>query len=415
MTNMYRQRIEELCHAALDRAAHERANFVREQCGENEALRQDVESLLAQSSNVEGFNEVLQSGAPLGASRVELIGRQIGTYQVLSLLGFGGMGEVYRARDIKLGRDVALKMLPPIFAADRERLARFEREARVLATLNHPHIGGIYGLEESGGAPVLVLELVEGATLAERIQRGRLPVADARSIATQIAGALEGAHERGIIHRDLKPANIKITPDGVVKVLDFGLAKALDVQIHESGRLPSAASTVGETGEGTILGTAAYMSPEQARGQATDKRSDIWAFGCVLFEMLTGTRPFEGAGVADVQAAIIRAEPNWDALPADTPPSIRRLLRRCLEKDRKHRLADIADAQLEMDDADAGSRSRRGSRQAVGAPSRCARRGVDYNECSQRGGGVGHASHRPSVPSHYAPDAQHASGSLLCR
>ncbi|HJR60345.1 MAG TPA: protein kinase [Vicinamibacterales bacterium] len=259
------------------------------------------------------------------------------------------MGEVYRARDTTLGRDVAIKILPRHFTADPERLARFEREARVLAALNHPNIGAIYGLEASaGGVRALVLELVEGETMADRIQRGPVPVTDAVTIARQIADALDAAHEKGIIHRDLKPANIKVTPDGVVKVLDFGLAKAA------TGELQSPTVTVGSTQEGTILGTAAYMSPEQARGQAVDKRTDIWAFGCVLYEMLTGHAAFPGETVSDTIAAVLGQEPDWAALPATTPPMVTRLLQRGLAKDPKRRLRDVADARADLDDALAG-------------------------------------------------------------
>ena len=270
---------------------------------------------------------------------------------VLEKLGVGGMGEVYRARDTTLGRDVAIKILPRHFTADPERLARFEREARMLAALNHPNIGAIYGLEAASGVRALVLELVEGETLADRIQRGPAPVTDALTIARQIADALDAAHEKGIIHRDLKPANIKVTPDGVVKVLDFGLAKAA------TGELQSPTVTVGSTQEGTILGTAAYMSPEQARGQAVDKRTDIWAFGCVLYEMLTGHVAFPGETVSDTIAAILGREPDWAALPATTPPMVARLLQRGLEKDPKRRLRDIADARAELDDALEGGKA----------------------------------------------------------
>ena len=267
-------------------------------------------------------------------------------------LGAGGMGEVYRARDTKLGRDVAIKVVADVFLSDPERLARFEREARVLATLNHPHIGAIYGVEEADGVRGLVLELVEGATLAERLASGPLPIQEALTVARQIADALEAAHEKGIIHRDLKPANIKITPDGTVKVLDFGLAKVFATE--ESGSDVSQMPTpiaIERTREGVIAGTAAYMSPEQARGKAVDKRTDIWAFGCVLYEMLTARPAFRGETVSDTIAAILEREPDWSALPAQTPPSIRRLLQRCLEKDPKRRLRDIGDARLEIEEA----------------------------------------------------------------
>src|SRR2546428_4045852 len=258
-------------------------------------------------------------------------GVRLGAYEILALIGAGGMGEVYRAKDTKLHRDVAIKVLPDLFAKDPERLARFEREAHVLAALNHPHIAAIYGLEEANGSQFLILELVEGETLAERLKAGPLPLTETLTIARQVADALEAAHEKGIIHRDLKPANIKVTPGGVVKVLDFGLAKA-------TGELQSPTMTVGSTQEGTILGTAAYMSPEQARGQAVDKRTDIWAFGCVLYEMLTGHVAFPGETVSDTIVAILEREPDWAALPATTPPMVARLLKRGLEKDPKRRV-----------------------------------------------------------------------------
>ena len=286
-------------------------------------------------------------------------GDHLGPYTILGPLGSGGMGEVYRAHDPRLGRDVALKILPQLFAQDADRLARFQREAQVLASLNHSNIGGIHGVEDApsaspGQAPVraLVLELVEGPTLADRIVQGPIPLDEALGIARQIADALEAAHEHGIIHRDLKPANIKLRPDGTVKVLDFGLAKPSDATSSMSGLSMSPTITSpAMTQMGVILGTAAYMSPEQAKGKPVDKRADVWAFGCVLYEMLTGQRAFGSDEIADVLAFIITKEPYWKALPDATPAAIRKLLRRCLEKDRKKRLADISDARLEMDDA----------------------------------------------------------------
>jgi serine/threonine-protein kinase len=278
-------------------------------------------------------------------------GTPIGVYEVVSLLGSGGMGEVYRARDERLKRDVALKILPESFAGDPERLARFQREAQVLAALNHPHVADIYGLEESNGYRALVLELVEGETLADRIARGAIPVDEALPLARQIVEALEYAHEHGVVHRDLKPSNIKITPDGTVKVLDFGLAKLADSSIvlqPDSSTSPTIAAV---SQVGVLLGTAAYMSPEQARLKAADKRGDVWAFGCVLYEMLTGRRAFEGDEVTDILANVLKASPDWTRLPANIPPSIRTLLRRCLEKDRAHRLPDIGSARLEIADA----------------------------------------------------------------
>jgi len=260
------------------------------------------------------------------------------------------MGEVYRARDTKLHRDVAIKILPRHFTSDPDRLARFEREARVLASLNHPHIGAIYGLEDAGGVPALVLELIDGQTLADRIRRGPMPLKEALTVAAQLVVALDAAHERGIVHRDFKPANIKITPGGVVKVLDFGIAKvSSETAIGEVSQAPTV--TVGRTHEGLIIGTAAYMSPEQARGQPADKRTDIWAFGCVLYEMLTGVAAFGGGEtVSDIIGRILEREPDWTRLPQSTPLNVRALLRRCLDKDPKRRLRDIGDARAEFEE-----------------------------------------------------------------
>jgi serine/threonine protein kinase len=343
--------LERLYHAALARPAEERAAFLAEAC-KDETLRREVLALLAQPSMPEflGGPAIAVAAAMIDdVPASQWIGRRIGVYHLQSLLGKGGMGEVYRARDTRLGRDVAIKVLPRAFTADPDRLARFEREARLLASLNHAHIGAIHGLEESGGVRALVLELVEGETLADRLHHGALPIPDAFVMARQIADALEAAHDKGIVHRDLKPSNIKITPDGMVKVLDFGLAKGgTEATGHDVTRSPTI--TVGATHDGVILGTAAYMSPEQARGQAVDKRTDIWAFGCVLFEMLTGRLVFRGETVSDTIAAILQGEPNWAALPAATPRSIDRLLRRCLEKDSKRRLRDIGEARIELDE-----------------------------------------------------------------
>jgi Tol biopolymer transport system component len=301
-----------------------------------------------------------------------LTGRRFGTYLVQERIGAGGMGEVYRARDTKLARDIAIKILPSAFTDDPDRLARFAREARMLAALNHPNIATIHGFEESDGVHAIVMELVEGDTLAERIARSRgpIPVDEALAIARQIADALEAAHEKGIVHRDLKPANIKITPTGVVKALDFGLAK-VDVGDAAASQAPTV--TMGGTHKGLILGTVAYMSPEQARGLPVDKRTDVWAFGCVLYEMLTGQAAFARKTISDTIAAILDREPEWTALPAATTPTVRRLLRRCLEKDSRRRLRDIGDARLEIEDpidsavevfgpgrADGGTREREG-------------------------------------------------------
>ena len=272
------------------------------------------------------------------------VGQRLGSYEIQSLLGAGGMGEVYRARDTRLGRDVAIKVLPGSLRHDPDRMARLEREARLLAALNHSNIGAIYGVADVNGVPALVLELVEGPTLADLITPGGLAASRALPIARQIADALDAAHEQGIVHRDLKPANIKIRPDGTVKVLDFGLAKAWD------GSGPSdAASTVAATREGIVLGSAPYMSPEQARGKPVDKRTDVWAFGCVLYEMLTGRRAFAGDTATDAMSAVLERDPDWRQLPPATPPHIRRLLQRCLEKDARQRLRDIGDARLDLE------------------------------------------------------------------
>ena len=276
------------------------------------------------------------------------VGSRLGHYDVTALIGEGGMGQVYQATDTKLNRQVALKILPEAFASDPDRLARFQREAHVLASLNHPNIAAIYGLEESGDTRALVLELVEGPTLADRIAQGAIPLDEALPIAKQIAEALEAAHEAGVIHRDLKPANIKVRDDGTVKVLDFGLAKALDTTPQGDPSL-SPTLTAAATQMGVIMGTAAYMSPEQARGKPVDKRADIWAFGAVLFEMLTGQRAFPGGDLTDTIAAVVRSEPPWDALPGDTTPRLNQILRACLQKDRARRVRDIGDVQLAME------------------------------------------------------------------
>jgi serine/threonine protein kinase/Tol biopolymer transport system component len=344
------RRIEDLCHEALARPAEERAAFLTEACAGDELLERDVSSLLAQDLKAENF---MSAPALAGAGSAvldyitgALVGRRLGGYSIRTVLGVGGMGEVYRAYDDTLGREVAIKVLPAVFVDDPERRVRFEREARLLASLNHPNIAAIYGVEEADGVRGLVLELVEGETLAERIQaagRDGLPIADVLAIARQIADALDAAHDKGIVHRDLKPANIKITPAGTVKVLDFGLAKAVNAGPDtDSGR----------SHEGAILGTTAYMSPEQARGQSVDKRADIWAFGCVLYEMLTGRLTFAGDTTSDTIAKILERDPDWSVLPKTTPASIRRLLLRCFVKDPRRRLRDIGDVRIELDAID---------------------------------------------------------------
>jgi len=285
-----------------------------------------------------------------------VVGSRLGAYELIAAIGAGGMGEVYRARDTTLNRDVALKVLPEAFAVDADRLARFKREAQVLASLNHPHIAHIYGLEgQDGRSAFIVMELVEGEDLARHIARGPIPFDDALPIARQIAEALEAAHEQGIVHRDLKPANIKLRPDGMVKVLDFGLAKAFDLSSgshsgERSATLSPTITTPAMTQMGMILGTAAYMSPEQAKGRPADKRSDVWSFGCVLYEMLTGTRPFEGEDVSDTLAAVLRGEPDWSALPSQTPVPVRALIQRCLVKDPRLRVSDLSVARFVLAD-----------------------------------------------------------------
>ena len=283
-------------------------------------------------------------------------GTKIGPYSVTAKIGEGGMGEVWQARDTKLDRDVALKVLPEAFTSDPDRLARFEREAKVLASLNHPNIGSIYGLEEAEGVKALVLELVEGPTLADRIKQGPIPIDEALPIAKQIAEALEAAHEQGVIHRDLKPANVKVKEDGTVKVLDFGLAKAFQPDASAPGlsQSPTISLTAAATQMGMVIGTAAYMSPEQAKGKPVDKRADAWAFGAVLFEMLTGQRAFAGGDVSETLAYVITKDVEWATLPNGTPESIQQLLRRCLERDPRQRLRDIGEARIGIEGSGTG-------------------------------------------------------------
>ncbi len=282
-------------------------------------------------------------------------GTRIGSYEITAEIGKGGMGEVYRARDSKLGRDVAVKVLPASFARDPDRMARFEREAKLLASLDHTNIASIYGLEDSDGTRALVMQLAEGPTLADRLKAGAIPVDESLRIARQIADALEYAHERGVIHRDLKPANIKISRDDSVKILDFGLAKAVQGEAGEENVANSPTLTHMATQAGILLGTAAYMSPEQAKAKPVDRRADIWAFGCVLYEMLTGTMAFQGETVADTLAAVLKNEPDWSQLPKETPARVRVLLQRCLQKDPKQRLRDIGDARISLDEVIAGA------------------------------------------------------------
>ena len=329
---------------------------MKDACDGDEALRQEVQSLLEYEARSARFLERPAAAVAAPADGMpSMIDRQLGPYTIVAPLGAGGMGEVYRARDSKLGRDVAIKILPAHFTVDPERCARFAREARQLATLNHPHIGAIYGLEESGGMTALVLELVEGPTLADRLEQGPLPVAQALTIARQIASALETAHEKGIIHRDLKPANIvlhggvdRLSNEVRAKVLDFGLAKPMAIDSGAPTHGPS--GSFDGTADGRILGTPAYMSPEQARGQEVDRRTDIWAFGCVLFEMLSGRRAFDGDTISDTFVSVLDREPDWSALPGDTPAALRTLLHRSLRKEPQTRLHDIGDARIELDE-----------------------------------------------------------------
>jgi eukaryotic-like serine/threonine-protein kinase len=348
--------LSDVYHSALEKSPAERDAFLTEACAGDDALRQEVESLLAyESASSQFLGRPAAAVVAGGLARPDAVGRHLGPYTIVAPLGAGGMGEVYRARDSKLGRDVAVKILPLHFTADHERRARFAREARTLAILNHPHIGAIYGLEETDGVSALVLELVEGQTLADRLERGALRIPQALAIARQIAEALDTAHEKGIVHRDLKPANIVLqgsfdglSADVRAKILDFGLAKTMTLDLASP---PTQGPSRDGTADGRILGTPAYMSPEQARGLSVDKRTDIWAFGCVLFEMVTGLRAFDGATATDTLASVLEHEPDWTTLPPQTPPSIRALLDRCLRKDPRKRLHDIADALIEMDDA----------------------------------------------------------------
>ena len=288
------------------------------------------------------------------------VGTCLGHYNVTSLLGEGGMGQVWQATDTQLNRQVALKILPDAFAADPDRLARFQREAQILASLNHPNIAAIHGVEEAEGTRALVLELVEGPTLADRISKGAIPLDEALPIAKQIAEALEAAHEAGVIHRDLKPANIKVREDGTVKVLDFGLAKAFQPGASDASESmsPTISLTAAATQMGMVIGTAAYMAPEQAKGKVVDKRADIWAFGAVLFDMLSGTRAFGGDDVSDTMASVLKSEPDYEVLPPDIHPGLCDVLRRCLAKDRKERYRDIGDVQLDLKEEPEDSRSR---------------------------------------------------------
>ena len=377
-----RDRISDLYHRALECTPDQRGAFLEEACAGDAALRGEVESLLRYEPDSAPFLEtpamLMGSDPARPPDSSPMIGRQLGPYTIVAPLGAGGMGEVYRARDTKLGREVAIKILPSHFTADPERRARFAREARLLATLNHPHIGAIYGLEESDGVTALVLELVEGPTLADRLERGPLPMAEALTIARQVAEALDAAHEKGIVHRDLKPANVVLQSAANASGVPSGeYARRCSTSAWrrrwlsdlEGDLTQRPSGSFDGTAEGRILGTPAYMSPEQARGQAVDKRTDIWAFGCVLFEMLTGRRAFDGDTVTDTLVRVLEREPEWTALPSATPEPVRKLLRRCLQKDPGRRVRDIGDARAELDDAIARSSQRNGRRDESAPPS----------------------------------------------
>jgi serine/threonine protein kinase len=339
---------ERIYQKAVERPVAERRAFLDSACAGDQALRHELESRLAN----DGFSPLDGSALDVAPAMVphlapSWVGRTIRSYEIVGLLGTGGRGEVYRARDRSLGREVALKFLSHEVSRDPQRLRHLEREARMLAALNHPKIATLHSLEEHGGQRFLVMELVPGQTLAQRLRHGALPVRDALDICRQIAEGLEAAHDAGIVHRDLKPANIKVGPEGQVKLLDFGLAKASEG--WESG-IESTVPAIETTREGTVLGTPAYMSPEQARGRVVDRRTDIWAFGCCLYECVTGRRAFEGSTVTDILAAVLDKDPDWSALSDGVPHGVRRLLRRALAKDVRHRLQHIGDARLELEE-----------------------------------------------------------------
>jgi Tol biopolymer transport system component/aminoglycoside phosphotransferase (APT) family kinase protein len=376
------QQIQETLAAALERPAAERSAFLEERCGDDRELRSEVESLLAASDEADGYFSGLagragldEATADIEAETTSLVGQTISRFEVTGELGRGGMGTVYRAVDTRLQRQVALKLLPDEVADDEEAVARFQREARLLAALNHFNIAALYDLERADGRWCIVLELVEGDDLSDRLRAGPLPVDEALQVARQVAEALEAAHARGVVHRDLKPGNIKVTEDGTVKVLDFGIAKALDTRPGKQPDVtPSPTELLASTRAGRVLGTASYMSPEQARGKTVDPRSDIWAFGVVLFEMLAGQRPFEGDDPAQTLARIIEREPEWDALPDDTPAPVRALLERCLTRDPRQRLQAIGEARIVIDAHRAHAEGGRTSERRPRAP-RDARRG----------------------------------------
>ena len=356
--------IARICQSALERPLERRSAFVAAACDGDEALRREVESLLAQEVGADRFLEtpalhvaVRQLQDVTGGHHATLeAGSRFGPYEILDVIGAGGMGEVFRARDTRLGRIVAIKTLHRSFCDDRDLQQRFEREARTLATLSHPHICAVFDVGQHDGVDFLVMEYLDGETLADRLAKGPLPVKTALAIATQIADALEAAHEKGIVHRDLKPANIKVGSDGTVRVLDFGLAKLLDSEVGRSGVAQSAVVTnPAVSSVGVILGTAAYMSPEQAEGKTADRRTDIFAFGCVLYEMLTGRRVFAGDSLPEILASVLGREPDWKTLPPTLQPRIHELLRRCLEKDPRRRWRDIGDVGIEIEHVISGT------------------------------------------------------------
>ena len=342
------QEIKNVLAEALERTPEQRSAYLDQACPEPNK-RREVESLLLADKQAQ---HSFLSGPALGSTEELAVGRRLGIYEIVARIGAGGMGDVYQARDTKLGRSVAIKVLRLEFDHDPERLSRFQREARLLASLNHPNIATIYGLEQSGDTQYLVMELVPGKTLAEKLKAGALDTTEALAIALQICAALESAHEQGIVHRDLKPANVEVMPDGRVKVLDFGLAKAFAGEFDADTQRSLAKAAGSEAG--TILGTPAYMSPEQVRGKSVDKRADIWAFGCVFYEMLSERRAFDAESITEVLAAVLTKEPDWASLPKTTPPAIQRLLRRCLVKEPKQRLRDIGDARITIEEAQTG-------------------------------------------------------------
>lgn len=344
------QEVKKVLAAALEQPPAERSVYLDQACTDP-GLRREVDSLIAAHEQGDtGFME--QPAIEKGALKS---GSKLGPYTILGHLGAGGMGEVYRAHDAKLERDVAIKVLPLVFVNDPERLARFQREARMLASLNHPNIASIHGLEDSGNVHALVMELVEGPTLADRIEAGPIPIDEALPVAKQMCDALEYAHEHGIVHRGLKPANIKVTADDSVKILDFGLAKALAGDAGSADMANSPTISQLATEAGVLLGTVAYMSPEQAKAKPVDRRADIWAFGCVLYEMLTGQRAFHGETVTDTLAAVLKNDPDWTQLPGGTPMRVRVLLQRCLRKDPKQRLQAIGDARIALEEVLSGA------------------------------------------------------------